>query len=93
MPLDKEWIDLLVCPETRQPVKLADDALIQRLNAKVDAGELVTVSGAKVNDPIEAGLVREDGKVLYVVQNEIPNMLADEAIDLETPDDPHPGQE
>ncbi len=37
-----------------------------------------------MKDRIEEGLVREDGKVLYPVRDDIPVMLLDEAIRLDT---------
>ncbi len=80
MPLDKEWLDILVCPETKQRLKEADPALIERVNRQIAAGTLVNVGGEKVTTPIQTGLLREDGQVLYIVQDDIPNMLKDDAI-------------
>ena len=36
-----------------------------------------------MKEQIEAGLVREDGRILYPVRDDIPVMLIDEAIPLE----------
>jgi uncharacterized protein YbaR (Trm112 family) len=36
-----------------------------------------------VSEPITEGLVREDGKILYVVDDGIPVMLIEESIELE----------
>jgi uncharacterized protein YbaR (Trm112 family) len=83
MPVDKEWLDILVCPETKQKLDLADERLVERLNAQIDAGKLVSRAGVQITRRIDGGLIRKDEKVLYVVQDEIPNMLMDEAIDLE----------
>jgi len=81
--LDPELLAILVCPETREPVHIADAALLGRINQAVSAGELRTRSGELLKDRIEAGLVREDGLVLYLVKDDIPVMLIDEAIPLE----------
>jgi uncharacterized protein YbaR (Trm112 family) len=81
--LDPELLAILVCPETREPVHLADAALLDRINQAVSAGELRTRSGELLKDQIQAGLVREDGLVLYPVKDDIPVMLIDEAIPLE----------
>jgi len=35
-----------------------------------------------VGKPIEEGLLREDGKVLYIVDDSIPVMLIEESIEL-----------
>jgi len=82
MPIDQELLDILVCPETHQPVKQADQDVLDRVNERIKAGALKNHQGDPVKQPIEAGLVREDGKCLYVVEDGIPNMLIDERIDL-----------
>ena len=82
MAIDPELLEVLVCPENHQPVKPADEALLGELNTRATAGTLKNHSGAAVGGPIEAGLVREDGKCVYLVEGDIPNMLIDERIDL-----------
>jgi uncharacterized protein YbaR (Trm112 family) len=73
---------LLRCPETHQTLALADTGLVERLNTQVAAGTLKSKSGKIVTTRLDAGLVRQDGKVLYPVHNNIPVMLAEEAIPL-----------
>ena len=80
--IDAELLAILVCPETKQPVRPADDALLGRLNAAIGEGAVRNRAGEKVSQPVEGGLVREDGAVLYPVRDEIPVMLIDEAIPL-----------
>ena len=81
--VDPELLDILVCPETKQPVRVADEALLERLNAAIERGELRNASGEAVEEPLDGGLVREDGEVLYPVVDDIPVMLVDEAIPLD----------
>ena len=81
--VDPELLEILVCPETRQPVGPADADLLGRLNAAIQSGEVVTRGGDVVEDPVEEGLIREDGKVLYPVREDIPIMLIDEAIEVD----------
>ena len=82
MPIENDLIEILVCPETRQPVKLADAATLERLNAEIEAGRLRSRGGEAVEKAIEEGLLREDGKILYVVDDGIPIMLVDQSIEL-----------
>lgn len=82
--IDAQLLEILVCPETHQPVRLADDALINRVNAAVSEGSLKNRSGAVVDAILESGLVRDDGRVLYPVRDGIPVMLLDEAIELDS---------
>ncbi len=80
--VDQELLDILVCPETKQPVRRAGSDLLDLLNRAIDAGEVKTRDGKLVEDRIEEGLVREDDGVLYPVRDSIPIMLIDEAIPL-----------
>jgi uncharacterized protein YbaR (Trm112 family) len=78
----EDLLEILVCPETRQPVRLADAELLERVNARIRAGELRNRGGEKVAEPLREGLVREDGRVLYPVDDGIPVMLLDESIEV-----------
>jgi uncharacterized protein len=80
--VDQSLLDILVCPETKQPLRVADPTLIERLNTSIRGGTLVSRGGRKVTEPLTEGLVREDGAVLYPVRDDIPIMLIDEAIPL-----------
>jgi len=82
MPVSQELLEILVCPETRQPVSEAGNDLIARLNGEIEAGNLRNRGGDAVGQAIEEGLLREDGKVLYPVEDGIPVMLIEESIEL-----------
>lgn len=82
MPNPDRW-SILVCPETRTPLAPADSELVARLNRAIAAGELRNRAGQPVRGPIESGLVRQDGRLLYPIVDGIPVMLIDEAIPLE----------
>ncbi len=81
--IDAELLKILVCPETKAPVHLAEDELIGRINAAIDAGTLKNRGGQVVDGRIDAGLVREDKAYLYPIREDIPIMLIDEAIPLD----------
>jgi uncharacterized protein YbaR (Trm112 family) len=82
MPVDSELLSILVCPETRQPVRLAAADQLEAVNRRIRAGELRNRGGDPVKEPIQEGLVREDGKVLYPVDDGIPVMLVEQSIPL-----------
>ena len=83
--IDQELVEILACPEDKSPVTLAPPDLVALVNRAIAAGQLKNRAGASIGEPIEAGLVREDGKWLYPVREEIPVMLMDEAIALPPP--------
>lgn len=82
MSIDRELLEILVCPETRQPLTIADPALLARINADIKNGRLRTRGGEVVSTEIREALVREDRKFLYVVDDDIPIMLIEQSIGL-----------
>jgi len=80
MPVSQELLDILVCPETHQPVRPAPPALLERLGAEIRSGRLRNRGGEPVTTEISEGLLREDGRVLYPVDDGIPVMLIEESI-------------
>ena len=80
--IDQSLLDILVCPETKQPLRIADSALLERLNASIGEGSVTNRGGETVSAGVEEALVREDGNVLYPVRDDIPIMLIDESIPL-----------
>ncbi|MFA6600124.1 MAG: hypothetical protein WCU74_03800 [Candidatus Omnitrophota bacterium] len=78
--LDKSFVDILCCPETKENVSIAEEALIAKVNDRIRKGQMKNRAGAAVTEPIEAGLIREDRQYLYAVRNGIPVMLIDEAL-------------
>ena len=84
MAIDQQLLDILACPETKEPVALAENALINKLNAAIDAGTLSNRAGETITEKIDGGLIREDKKYLYPIRDDIPIMLIDEGIPLES---------
>ena len=82
MSVNPELLEILVCPETKQAVKLADAEQLESLARKIESGTLRNRGGDPVSKPITEGLVRDDGKVLYPVDDGIPVMLIEESIEL-----------
>lgn len=81
--IDKKLLEILACPETKEPIHVADQALVDEVNRRIERGELTNRGGSKVERKIDGGLVREDRRYLYPIEDEIPIMLIDEAISLE----------
>ena len=82
MTIDPQLLDILVCPDSKQPVAMAGAEVLERLNAAVSAGSAVTLGGEPVADAVAEGLLREDGRILYPIRDGIPIMLIDESIDV-----------
>ena len=80
--LDPDLLKIMCCPETHQPIALAEPSLIEKLNQQIAVGQLQNRAGQPVKEPIDSGLVREDERFLYPIRQNIPVMLIDEAIPL-----------
>ena len=80
--LDAELIELLVCPESKQSLRPVDPEALARLNEAIAGGRVHNRGGSLLSVPVRAGLVREDGRLLYPVREDIPIMLLDESIEL-----------
>ena len=85
--IDQELLDILACPETKEGLTVAENTVVERINEKIKAGDLKNRGGEDIKEVINGGLIREDGKYLYAIRDEIPIMLIDEAIPMEGLDD------
>lgn len=83
LSIDKDLLTILCCPETKQPVSVAEAALIQRINAAIARGQVTNKGMKPVSTPLEGGLIREDRKMLYPIRAHIPTLLIEEGIPLD----------
>jgi uncharacterized protein len=81
--VDQELLDILVCPENKTKVVLAEQSIIDKANAAIEAGTLKNRAGEKIEEKIDAGLIREDKAYMYPIRDDIPIMLIDEAIPMD----------
>jgi uncharacterized protein YbaR (Trm112 family) len=78
--MEPELLKILCCPETHQGLRVAESGMVDRLNREIDAGTLKNRGGQLVTEKFEGGLVRDDGKMMYLIRRGIPVMLVEEAI-------------
>lgn len=77
-----ELMNVLVCPENKMLLSPAEDSLVAKANAAIEARTLKNRAGAVIELKIDGGLVREDNAYMYPVRDDIPVMLPNEAIPL-----------
>ncbi len=77
-----EMLAIFCCPETHEGLSMADADLLAKINQKIAGGQLKNRAGEIVKEPIESGLVRADGKFLYLIRNDLPVLLIDQALPL-----------
>ncbi|MDX1433780.1 MAG: Trm112 family protein, partial [Gammaproteobacteria bacterium] len=76
----KHLLEILVCPVTKTPVKLLSKDKLAILNREVEKGGVTYVNGRAVEEPLEEGLITDDGRLVYRVNDGIPVMLEDQGI-------------
>ncbi len=81
--ISKDLLDILCCPETKEDITLADQALIDKINAAIAKGSIKNRAGQSVTEKIDGGLVRKDKKYIYPIREDIPIMLIDEAFPMD----------
>jgi uncharacterized protein YbaR (Trm112 family) len=80
--LNDEVLELLRCPENRMRLSRGEAELVARVNQEIAAGRLQNRRGVVLVKRIDSLLVREDGRLAYPVIDDIPILLADEAVEL-----------
>ena len=80
--MDDNLLEIICCPETHQPLRRADVELVTNLNQRIEAGTLFDRVEEKVSQKIDGGLLREDGKILYPIRQNIPTLLIEQGIPL-----------
>ncbi|TWU30543.1 Trm112 family protein [Bythopirellula polymerisocia] len=80
--IDPQLLEILRCPQDRSSLTFADATLVEKVNQQILTGKLTNISGQPVKEPIDGGMLRAAGDLLYPIVSGIPVMLYDEAIDV-----------
>lgn len=82
--ISEELLNVIACPETKQDLVIAEDAIVEKINNMIESGELLNRIKQKVTERIDGGLIqKEDRQYLYPIRDEIPILLIEESISLE----------
>ena len=80
MPVDGKLLEILCCPVSKTPlIKLSMEKL-DKLNNAIDNDDALYIDGKKIVAALQEGLITEDGKVIYAVQDDIPVLLEEQGI-------------
>jgi len=80
MPVDGKLLEILCCPVSKTPLMVLGQERLEKLNKAVSGNDALYVNGEKVSAPLQEGLITEDGKVIYGVQDNIPVLLEEKGI-------------
>ena len=80
MPVNGKLLEILCCPVSKTPLTILGRQKLDKLNAAIESGDALYVGGEKVTATLQEGLITEDGKVIYAVQDDIPILLEEKGI-------------
>ncbi|MHC1481601.1 Trm112 family protein [Frateuria aurantia] len=78
--MDKRLLDILCCPVSKRPLRMATSRELAALNQVIEQGGLVTVADVTVTESLAEALVTTDGQLVYRIHDGIPVMLPEEGI-------------
>jgi len=80
MSINDQLLSLLCDPVTHVPLTLIRKKQLQLVNRQIDAGQVETVDGIEVVEPLEDALITQDNKVIYPIREGIPVLLYEQGI-------------
>lgn len=80
MPVDSKLLEILCCPVSKTPLVILGPEKLEKLNSNIRDDEVLYVDHRVVSEPLQEGLITEDGKVIYAVRDNIPILLEEQGI-------------
>lgn len=80
---DQRLLEILRCPENLTVLRLATRAELDATTERIKARQIKSWGGKAVTLPIEAMLIRADGKIGYRFEGAAPVMIIEEALVLD----------
>lgn len=80
MAIDRRLLEILCCPVSKRSLQPMRADQLQCVNAAIAAGDILDVDGRRVVTTLQAGLITDDGRVLYRVEDDIPVLLPEDGI-------------
>ena len=81
--MDKRLLTILRCPVSHKGLSVLKKDKLARVNAAIDAGDLVNHEGSAIAAALTEALITDDGKRIYPVNDGIPVLLEGESISME----------
>ncbi|NKB61868.1 MAG: Trm112 family protein [Gammaproteobacteria bacterium] len=80
MTIDRKLLEILVCPITKLSVSLLNEDRLTKLNRMIESGEVHSIDGTVLSDPLDQALITQNGSIVYPVEDNIPVMLENQSI-------------
>lgn len=80
MAIDRRLLEILCCPVSKRALRPLRSDQRQWINQAISAGGVLDVQGRPRLQPLDDGLITDDGRVIYRIDDEIPVLLPEEGI-------------
>lgn len=80
--ISESLLKLLACPKTKRELRVGTPQETELVNNKIQAAELLSLSGKPVNEAVEQILIEMVDGLAYPVRNDIPVLIESEAFKL-----------
>ena len=82
MAINPDFLEIIVCPENRTRLRLADAAMVARFNSAIESGRVITRGGDQLSQKVDGLLITKDGDRAYQIVDHIPNLVIEDSVDL-----------
>ena len=80
--MDPNLLNIICCPVTREKLSTATPKQLALINAEITNNTLTKLDGSIVENPQSKALINATKTLLYPVEEDIPTLLENEAIEL-----------
>ena len=81
--MNSELLNILACPRSQRKLLMAPKEVIEKVNKMIVEEKCFNLGGRLVKEPIQKGLYEPIQKLLYVITDNIPVLLVEEAIQID----------
>jgi uncharacterized protein YbaR (Trm112 family) len=78
--MNPKFLDILRCPITKEKLIVGSSDLLAQLNESIRKRELIHIDGTFVEEELKECLITIDGRMIYSIENGVPNLTPDRAI-------------
>ena len=80
--MDPNLLNIICCPVTREKLSPATPKQLALINAEIANNALTKLDGSIAENPQSKGLINATKTLLYPIEEDIPILLENEAIEL-----------
>ena len=80
MPIDRQLLEILCSPVTKQPLRPLSIDELGQINHQIAGGKITNAGNDSVTQALTEGLITQNGQRIYRIDDNIPVMLENESI-------------